>query len=234
MSTTETEPPKNVIARAITMRNFATIPYINKHCVGPEQEIHLSTVIGRVYSTLRKAGQLPSGETKESIVIEGEFEAVNQQDGEVISAGALFLPDAFAELVEKRMKDQPAGDVLEFAIEIWCAPTGRAIPFKYVIRSLMTMQGPSALDAIKRKLGSRSKGFLPPSPTLVPKPVELFVETTDAETAGLTADDGAIASSRKRGSSRLRTSNALVYPTAALLRAPLFMAGLSPLLLPSP
>lgn len=127
------------VKNAITMRDFATVLSLKRYFLDEKtmaNPLFLGTVIGVTKNTKRKAGALPSGEVTESVVLEGRYEMTKANDGEIVEATAVFLPNAFAAMVEGAL-EQEGVDHMQFAIEVWAKARGTDGAFAYTVKSLI-------------------------------------------------------------------------------------------------
>lgn len=151
------------IKRAISMKDFGGKGYLLKECVTygtpdsngnyPGRKVQLGTILGRATGASRKIGQLPDGTARESIVIEGTFEAHIMKDGGTINATAVFLPEAFAAHIEQAFKADNPPESIEFAVEIGAEPTpNRGVGYQYTVHSLVKPTVVDPLAALKAKM----------------------------------------------------------------------------------
>lgn len=90
-----------------------------------------------------------TAETRDSIFIAGEFEAVCFMTGEVTKATGAYLPAYFAKMIKAMIK---SGDTPMFAVEIGVELTGRSIPWGWVVTDLVPADKDSPLEKLKAKL----------------------------------------------------------------------------------
>jgi len=157
-STSNVSEPKR-LKRTITMRSFGGVTQASK-CLTPSvpgevyqgvsgRYLGLAQVWGVINSVEVKAGRLPDGTPKESIVCKGQFSYVTLADGEEVDGCAeAYFPSNFSHYV-KEVFESPDVTSLEFAIEIGAAPTGKSIPFTYEVRTFVNPAPSQAMARLK-------------------------------------------------------------------------------------
>jgi hypothetical protein len=103
----------------------------------PGTRVILGSLVGVVNSTERKI-TMWQGKELESVWLNGEFEMVMRQTGEVKAAPTAILPKAFGITIETALaglKRNGAGDGAELTIDcdIGLEATGRPIPYEWVV-----------------------------------------------------------------------------------------------------
>ena len=108
----------------------------------PGTQVILGSLIGVVNSTERKT-TMWQGKELESVWLNGEFEAVSRQTGEVKAAPTAILPKAFGLTIEtaiaglkRNALDQRSGDAsaeLTIDCDIGLEATGRPIPYEWIV-----------------------------------------------------------------------------------------------------
>lgn len=146
------------IRRALTMRTFVNIPWINEHVVGPamlakktgaETRKPLCRIYGFVTGVTEKAGQLPDGTPSVNIVCHGQFEGESYIDGEITNAAAVFFPPSFAEYMKGLFAGENPPRMAEVDVDVMVEATGKTIPFAYVLTNYVEDKNMTPLRRLK-------------------------------------------------------------------------------------
>lgn len=134
------------VGRIITTKDFlpASDPQFTARLgiEPPGTQVILGSLIGVVNSTERKT-TMWQGKELESVWLNGEFEAVSRQTGEVKAAPTAILPKAFGLTIEtaiaglKRQAQNGSGGDASAELTIDCdiglEATGRPIPYEWIV-----------------------------------------------------------------------------------------------------
>jgi hypothetical protein len=152
--------------RFISMKSFRDVDLI-KSCVSENKTIAVGQIIGHVTAVKEKIGTTPDGSQKVSWVALGEFEAIVYKTGEVISSGAIYLPNYYALELQAAIGTGATqdGNVL-FGVEVSVAPTGKTIPYAWEVQNITGMARSKPLEQLKRFLSQKGLLRLPAPVTL--------------------------------------------------------------------
>lgn len=185
--------------RAIRMGEFNTKEAQAAALMGKTTPI--GQVVGIAYSTQIKTNTFADGKVSTSLLLLGQFEAINFKTGEVMQSGAAYLPNYFAEQIKAQM-DSTAGGV-SFAVEIVIEPNPKAdagITFQYAVSNLLPPAANDPLQELKRKAmaGGRLKLSMS-APAVTAPQVESSAEEAAAAEEGSIAGDARAASNKGKG-----------------------------------
>jgi hypothetical protein len=148
------------------MKSFRDADVI-KSCITENKTIPVGQIIGHVTAVKEKIGTTPDGSQKISWVALGEFEAVVYKTGEVITSGAIYLPNYYALELQAAIGTGATqdGNVL-FGVEVSVAPTGKMIPYAWEVQNITGMARSKPLEQLKRFLSQKGLLRLPAPVTL--------------------------------------------------------------------
>lgn len=124
--------------------------------------------LGRVWGIARKTRPGIDAKGQEFITILGEFMGLNYKTGEYFSAGKLYLPGGFHEMIVTNVEGEGEVDekgralfnAVEFALEISAVPATNPIGYSYAAKPLVEVKKES--DAMERLMAQMT-----PLPQLV-------------------------------------------------------------------
>lgn len=91
------------------------------------------------------AGQSTFGEYER---LDGQFEAVNLESGEMFISGACFLPNIVHNLIAGQFTGDSSSEV-KFSFEIGAGPDDSAIGYKYTVKELLDTKGVDNLSELR-------------------------------------------------------------------------------------
>src|SRR5262249_14325873 len=128
-------------------------------------------IVGAIYTIKEKMGTLPNGDPKLSLLAIGDFEATDYATGEVWTSTAAYLPNYLLETFKSILEHPASTGSVEFEIEIVIEPTGKQIPFAYVVRNLIQRRADSAVNRMKLALQASNRLRLPAPTPMSDEPV---------------------------------------------------------------
>lgn len=139
-------------------------------------------IIGAVFDVVPKMGSLPSGESKESLLAVGDFEATNYSTGEVWTSASAYLPRYYLEVAKAAFGK--GATRMELAVEIVLVPTGKEIGIAYEVRNIIRRPADSPINRLKLQLqaaGRLPKALPPPMPLTASELEVIDVEVEPAK-----------------------------------------------------
>lgn len=138
----------------ISMRSLVDLEWLAANVTSkPKGTIEpIGMIVGIVREYSREPSTLPlrPGETPlpESIKLKGTFEAQSYVTGEIVTAANCYLPAVMAVEIEKAILGGALN--VQLNMEVSAIATGRAIPYRYKVRSFFATEEQKALAAIRR------------------------------------------------------------------------------------
>ena len=178
--------------RAISMKDFRSNDLMRAIQKDETSEGKIGQIVGVAYGVEIKKGTLPDGTPKDSKLIIGDFEAVNEATGQVFTAGGVYLPEFYADEIAVMTSKVEGG--ITFAVEIWMEKNPRGwnadgilvgIPYQYAIKNMLDREPHDPISMMKAKLAKAGRlGKLPP-----PAGLALPAPAPAPETAPPAAED---------------------------------------------
>jgi hypothetical protein len=112
--------------------------------------VTLGTIAGEIYSAEKRQGEY-QGKTLESIWLNGVFQAVVGSTGEVFTAGQAILPKSYGVQVLNAFKDLGV-TAITLACTVGLRPSGRPIPYEWVVRDHVAHAAASRVAAVSDRL----------------------------------------------------------------------------------
>lgn len=138
----------NIISK-ITMRTIGCIP-------GKIEP--LARIFGKATNVKDVESEAKDGSMQTFKCIEGMFEAINLQTGELFQSGKLYLPGGMHEMAVKGIESLEKGDVLEFALDIRSVQSSNKVGYAYEARPLVAPTKADELEAMRKLLPALPTG----------------------------------------------------------------------------
>lgn len=168
-------------------------------------EIKLGSVVGHAFGSETKSQtDSKTGETRNSILVMGDFVATSFLTGEQKESVGFYLPSFFAKLVAEQIGKEPGGAL--FAVNIGIELTNANIPTAWTVERIQGRDPESPMAKLQAEL--RAKGLLgtayvpPPQLTHEAGGAGIIIEgETDGHSSDVERQDeaGGVSGSKKKG-----------------------------------
>jgi hypothetical protein len=182
----------NTKRETVEKRSIRTADFRDKPAIAAAVEgkrTALGQIVGIVYDAKKKLTQQPDGSTRESTLLQGQFEATSfKAPADIIKSAACYMPAYFAEALASQLEKSGDGGVM-FAVEIGMEPAERegGVPYQYYVKNLIQPEPNDPLEALKRRVGGALKLPALPAPGAAPAAV---TDETAATASGSNAGKG--------------------------------------------